>query len=131
MAGNFEQQAGVLECGGSPPKVFFWFKMYAGLLSLIYLVMVAFSLVFFLADPQDLDMPKTFALLIGMLFLGLGLVLFIACLLPFFLPPKPWVWIYNLVIICVGMTSACFLPICVPLLIYWLKPEAKAYFGRA
>jgi hypothetical protein len=28
------------------------------------------------------------------------------------------------------MTSACFLPFCIPLLIFWLKPEAKHYFGR-
>jgi len=47
-----------------------------------------------------------------------------------FLRPKPWVWIYDLVIICMGMTSACFLPAAIPLLIYWLKPEVKAHFGR-
>jgi hypothetical protein len=28
------------------------------------------------------------------------------------------------------MTSACFLPACIPLLIYWIKPDVKAYFGR-
>jgi hypothetical protein len=27
-----------------------------------------------------------------------------------------------------GMTSACTLPICIPLLIFWLKPETKAFF---
>jgi hypothetical protein len=30
----------------------------------------------------------------------------------------------------IGMTSCCFLPFLIPLLIYWLKPETKAYFGR-
>jgi hypothetical protein len=33
------------------------------------------------------------------------------------------------VIICLGMTSACFLPVCIPLLIFWIKPETKLYFG--
>ena len=47
-----------------------------------------------------------------------------------FLPPRLWVWIYGIVLIAVGFTSACCIPFCVPLLIYWLKPEAKAYFGR-
>jgi hypothetical protein len=28
------------------------------------------------------------------------------------------------------MTSVCCIPACVPLLIYWIKPETKAYFGR-
>jgi hypothetical protein len=46
------------------------------------------------------------------------------------LPPRPWTWIYHLVIICFGMTSACCIPMCVPLVIFWLKPDTKAYFGR-
>jgi hypothetical protein len=59
----------------------------------------------------------------------IGLALFGACLLPLILRPRPWLWTYNLVVICVGMTSACFLPFCIPLLIFWLKPEVKAHFG--
>jgi hypothetical protein len=58
------------------------------------------------------------------------LPLFGACLLPLVLRPQPWLWTYDLVIICLGMTSACFLPACIPLLIFWLKPETKHYFGR-
>jgi hypothetical protein len=38
------------------------------------------------------------------------------------------VWIYGIVLIALGMTSACFVPACIPLLIYWLKPDAKSYF---
>ena len=62
-----------------------------------------------------------------------------ACSLPFliayaaapFLPPAPWAWTYHLVLIAVGLTSACCMPIAIPLLIFWLKPETKAYFGKA
>lgn len=59
-----------------------------------------------------------------------SLVLFVASIAPFFLIPRPWVWIFDLVLICMGMTSVCFLPMCIPLLIHWLKPETKAWFGR-
>jgi cyanate permease len=47
-----------------------------------------------------------------------------------FLPRKPWVWTYNLVVICLGMSNCCF-PVCIPLLIFWIKPEAKQYFERS
>jgi hypothetical protein len=39
-------------------------------------------------------------------------------------------WVYDLVVICVGMTSFCCMPVCIPLLIFWIKPEVRAYFGR-
>jgi hypothetical protein len=48
----------------------------------------------------------------------------------FFLPRKPWAWTFHLVLIALGFTSACCLPACVPLLIFWIRPETKAWFGR-
>ena len=44
--------------------------------------------------------------------------------------PRPWVWTYDLVVICFGFTSACFFPFCIPLLIFWLKPPVKEWFGK-
>jgi hypothetical protein len=114
-----------------PPKVILWFKVYTSFLCLLYLCTAAFSLVFFLADPADTEMSAIAARITGTLLLVLGLGLFGACLLPLVLRPRPWLWTYDLVIICIGMTSACILPASIPLLIYWLKPEAKQYFGRS
>ena len=37
-----------------------------------------------------------------------------------FLPPRPWVWIYDLVLIAIGFMSCCILPFSVALLIFWL-----------
>lgn len=48
-----------------------------------------------------------------------------------FLPRKPWAWTYGVVAICAGTTCGCWIAASVPLLVYWLKPETKAYFGRA
>ena len=47
-----------------------------------------------------------------------------------FLPRRSWVWIYDVVLICFGMTSICSMPAAIPLLIFWFKPETQAYFGR-
>jgi hypothetical protein len=113
------------------PPVINWFKAYCCVLCLMYLGVAAYSLVFFLVDPAELDMPRLAALIAGAALLLCGFTFLVLSLLPLFLRPRPWVWIYDLVIICVGMTSACFLPACIPLLIFWLKPETKAYFGRS
>lgn len=113
-----------------PPKVILCFKIYCVVLCLIYLATAAASLFFFLADPRDIEMSRTAARVVGSCFLAMGLVLFGVCLLPLILAPRPWLWTFDFVVICLGMTSACFLPVCVPLLLFWLKPDAKRYFGK-
>ena len=107
-----------------------WFRAYCVVLCVLYIAVIGFSLVFFLADPVKLEMPRVGAYVLGAFLLGFGLALFVASLLPLILRSRPWLWTYDLVIICLGMTSACFLPACIPLLIFWLKPEVKRHFGK-
>lgn len=113
------------------PAVIKWYKVYCGVLCFIYLCTAAASLIFFLGSPEDLDMSAFGAKLMGVFLLVMGLVLFLVCLLPFLLKPRPWLWGYGIGLICLGMTSACFVPACVPLLIFWFKPETKEYFAKS
>jgi hypothetical protein len=113
------------------PKAVFWLKIYSAFLAFIYLAVSAASLFFFLSKPEDLEMSENAAMMVGLLFLLVGAALFAVCLVPLIASPQPWVWTYDLVILCMGFTSPCFLVVCVPLLVYWLKPETKAYFGRS
>ncbi len=108
-----------------PPQVVFWFKIYAGFLVFLYAVVVVYGLAILLWFEAP-DKPP----LLGSMLVVLGLVLGGMFLLPLFSRPQPWLWTYDIVLICLGMTSACFLPICIPPLIYWLKPETKAWFNR-
>jgi hypothetical protein len=112
------------------PKVIWWFKIYTGFLCVLYLATAAFSFYFLLSDPADLEMSATAARVTGALLLIVGLALFDVCLLPLVLKPRPWLWTYDLVIICLGMTSACILLASIPLLIFWIKPKVKRYFGK-
>ncbi len=113
-----------------PPAVIFWFKFYSASLLFLYLLTAGFSLFLLFGDSSFMEMPKGSAYVFGGLMLAISLVLIVACLLPLILAPRPWLWVYNLVIICLGMTSACYLIVCVPLLIFWLKPETQRYFGK-
>ena len=112
------------------PKILTWFKAYSALFAALYLACAGSSLIFFLVEPAELDTSKEGAIFVGLILLLIGLVFAAAFALPFFLQPRPWVWIYDLVLICIGLTSPCCMPASIPLLIYWLKPEVKAYFGR-
>lgn len=58
---------------------------------------------------------------------GIAVVPFLAAL---FLPARQWAWALGFVLICAGMIRPWFLPVAVPLLIYWVKPDVKRYFGR-
>ena len=119
------------------PKVVTWFRVYSGGLTFIYFACaILFILTYIFGFPEGIPqeelkgLPKwafqAYWVFLVLIFLVFGSVF----LTSFFLPRKPWVWVYNMVLICIGFTSACCLPAAIPLLIYWLKPEAKAYFGR-
>ncbi|MGP1385004.1 MAG: hypothetical protein ACTS2F_15685 [Thainema sp.] len=111
------------------PAVVIWLKVYCGVLAAIYLLIALLSLVFFSVNPAELEMTAEEATIIGTIFLLIGGALFIVFLIPIFLRPRPWLWIYDIVVICLGFTSFCILPFSVALLIFWLKPEVKRYFG--
>ncbi len=117
---------------GEPPPVWRWFVIYCIALGIVYLALVAFGVVCLFIDPAKLDMQPGEARIMGAVFVGMGLIFaappFLAA--PY-LPRKPWAWIFDLVLICLGMTSACCIPACIPLLIHWLKPETKVFFNRA
>jgi hypothetical protein len=114
----------------TPPRVVFWFKLYSGFLCVLYLATAAFSVFLLQGDVSSLEMSPTVARIAGAVFLALSLLLSGACLLPLVLRPRPWLWVYDLVVICIGMTSVCTLPASLPLMIFWMKPETKAWFGR-
>jgi len=107
-----------------------WFRVYCGLLSFVYLLCMGLGIFLLVLRPAELQNDPLLSSLMGVLYLVMGLVLMAASLVPFFVPPQPWVWIYDLVLIALGLTSCCFLPFTIPLLIFWIKPETRQYFGR-
>lgn len=117
---------------GTPAPVWPWYVAYAVAMALLYLACVggAVALGVFAADiPASAtdDMPPVvMAVILGVI----GLPLFVAYAAAPFLPKKPWAWTYHLVLICISLTSACCMIAGIPLLIYWMKPETKAMFGK-
>jgi hypothetical protein len=44
-------------------------------------------------------------------------------------PKRPWNWVCHLILICIGLTICYCIPFCIPLLIFWVKPETRAFFN--
>jgi hypothetical protein len=115
------------------PPVVKWFRVYAGAMAGIYLLLIlvfAGGLVFAVMNQQRLDAERAqLIVMVGVLIVTMlpFLAAFVASL---FLKARPWVWVYDLVLITFGFTGCLTLPFAIALLIYWIKPETKAYFGR-
>lgn len=118
---------------GARPAVLTWFNVYLVLMILIYVMLIILGAFLFLFADEiaDADMDAMEAKIMGMIYGGIGTVLGILFLIGAFIPRKKWGWIYGIVLICLGLTSCCTLPACIPLLIFWIKPEAKAYFNMS
>tara|TARA_Y100001968_G_C19427794_1_gene755322 strand:- start:547 stop:897 length:351 start_codon:yes stop_codon:yes gene_type:complete len=104
------------------PKVVIWFKIYAMCLGLIYLICFLISPFLILSGDDEL-------LIGGIILLIASVPCLLASIIPIFLPRRPWVWIWSLVLIGFGMTSTCCLPASIVILIFWIKPEVKRYYG--
>jgi membrane-bound metal-dependent hydrolase YbcI (DUF457 family) len=111
------------------PPVYKWFVVYCIFMALLYLGLAAMGIVFMFSEP-DPEMSAAEAKMMGAVFLILGLGFFVPYAIAPLLPRKSWVWVFGLVLICIGLTSACCLPVCIPLLIFWSKPEMKQFHGR-
>lgn len=111
---------------GRRPAVIAWFRVYAAVSVLFPLAYVAFWAWANLTSNHPTASQGTAVYLVtAVICLVLVGFFLVAALVPY----KPWGWTIGLVAICLGLSS-CLVVVTVPLLVFWLKPETKAAFGR-
>ena len=141
---SYESGVGAYEppfAGGGPSNLhaqhrttgentFFWYRMYCGSLALFNALFAVLwiLLLYVQPDAQDYSQEDTIVGIIYALFFTVFFVVFIVATL---LPVKPYNWVVGIVMIGIGMTSCCLWPAVIPLLIYWIKPETRSFFGRS
>lgn len=123
------------------PKVITWFNVYAIVMIVIYVLLTIAGVALFVfsdsianASSDSSGNAQTDAMefvIMGIFYVAFGVVLAIAFVVGLLAPRKFWAWVYNLVLICLGLTSCCFWPITIPLLIFWLKDETKQWYKKA
>lgn len=115
------------------PPVVKWYKAYCILMILVYAVCGVLGMLMLTFQPQlaaALPKAKPSELLTqSFVMLGIGVPFSVIFLIALFLPDNPRTWTFHIVLICVGLMSCCFWPASIPLLIFWMKPETKKYFG--
>lgn len=115
------------------PPVWVWYVVYCVCMALMYFFVIGVGVMYivmgmteFANYPGMQDNPP-FTIL-GVFFIGIGLPFTVIYAIGPFIKGKP-AWVIGIINICLGMSSVCCLPACIPLLIFWLKPEVRMYFG--
>ncbi|MCB1023950.1 MAG: hypothetical protein KDB79_06165 [Acidobacteria bacterium] len=111
-------------------KTYFWYRVYCAVLVALYVFLMGLGVILIFFEPEPRTSSPDEDLIVGLVYIILGALFALVFLIAIFLPRKPYNWIVGIVMIAFGMTSCCFLPATLPLLIFWLKPETKAFFGR-
>lgn len=119
---------------GERPPVVMWFKIYAwfGVAGGFLLSGIGVFLMFgaeIFPEESITEEDRLMFPIMGGVYMVMGLITTIPFFIAALTKQKSWQWVYNLVIICLGLTT-CSLVFAIPLLIFWLKPECKAYYGR-
>ena len=110
---------------GQKPGVWTWYCVYCAAMALLYLACLGFGLLMLAAPEEEVPDKYIMGIVLPIICLPL-LVLYAAA--PF-LPRSKFAWFYGFATIGIGLTSCCTLPFSIGLLIYWLKPELKAYLN--
>lgn len=112
-------------------RVWPYYVAYTVAMAIMYLAVIAFGVVALAAGDdavvQDSGLPPS---VMAVILIVVGLPLLGLYAAAPFLPKKPWAWTYHVVLIAISLTSACCMVAGIPLLIFWVKPETKAMFGR-
>lgn len=110
------------------PAVWPWYVAFCAAMVVMWLVLVILGLSFILSGPPNPEMSAGEARVMGLIFIVLGAALMAPYAAAPFLPRRRWAWVLGIVLIALSMTGACCLPAAIPLLIFWVKPETKAFF---
>ncbi|MDB4934518.1 MAG: hypothetical protein JWP87_1490 [Labilithrix sp.] len=102
------------------PAVIVWFRLYAAVMALGSLSLVAFA-----AWSALTGASAEATAVVGVVSCGLAALYGVAAFVPF----RPWGWTVGMVAIGVGLVGGGAI-FAVPLLIFWVRPVVKAAFGR-
>jgi hypothetical protein len=114
-------------------KVWRWFVIYCVLMTALYVLTAGIGVALLVLGTTVAPSGRRDSgevMVQGVVTLVIGLVFIVPYGLGPFVKGKPWGWVYGIVLIALGMTSCCLWPITIPLIIQWVKPEMKRFFGK-
>lgn len=120
------------QLGDGPPPALLWLRLYCGFQLFFFLLMAGMGAVMIALPLID---PITFAPAPGeppmWVFGGIIVVIYGPMLIVYAIglaaPRRPWMYIYGIAICALSMVCGGCWPMAIPALVYWLKPELKAW----
>jgi hypothetical protein len=117
------------------PEGVVYFRVY-GVLACVLYGLVALMGGALLVSPLFLDRSAIADTGVGFLVAGgfyacVGLAHVVPALIALCAGRRPWVHVLGIVVLGMGMFNVCCLPINIPLLVVWMKPETRRWYGAS
>lgn len=107
------------------PKAVNWYGIYAALVALLHVVLIAVALIAASPDPGSAQQGSWGLHWIVLIVVAApGLLLYGGSL---FMPRSKWTYYLHIVLLALGVSS-CMLPIALPVLVKYTSPEVKRWF---
>lgn len=115
-----------------PPAGVYYYRIYAAVMVVLSGLGVLGGMVLFVRPLLALPSGRGSAMsemIVGLVYGGMSAAFFIPLLITLFGGRRPWVHTLATILIAFSMTVLCCMPIALPLLITWLKPETKRWYS--
>src|ERR1044072_3215925 len=110
-------------------KIHLGYRVYCAFLLFVSVVIICTGVYVFTGLPGTLDTTPEGQTIGAVFYIISGCIATVLYSIALFSPRKPWSWVFGVVLLAIGIVTICFLPSLI-LLIFWSKPETRAYFGR-
>lgn len=111
------------------PSAVTYYRIYAGVLAVIYAALVIAGIGMLVASPSMSGKDQLEFIVYGVVFVVMGVPLAIASVVSMFLPQRKWAWFMHVIMAAMGTSSCCFAPFAIFIIIKYLEPDVKRYFG--
>jgi hypothetical protein len=113
----------------SPPSVVVWARVYAIAFAFMYLLCIVGGILLVVMGESFGGRDSGETVVQGAIMAIVGVPLMVVSFIAALAPRKKWGWVMNVVLMGLGCSSCMCMPAAIPLLIFWLKPEVKAWYG--
>ena len=116
-----------------PPEAVYYYRIYGGTVAALCTLLIAAGIGSFV-DPflsGAVSGGRSGDVLAGVLMSMFGIAMLIPCVLSLVGGRKSWVHTLATVVVILSMLTTCCLPIGIPMLIFWMRPETKRWYGAS
>lgn len=111
------------------PAAVTYYRIYAGVLAVLYLAVVGIGAALLMFNGEFSGHERGEMIVNAVVFIAVGLPLLFASGASIFFPQRKWTWIAHVIIAAMGTSSCCFAPFSILIILKYLEPDVKRYYG--